>query len=110
MSIRIESLVLPLPKLVVVFSVIATLPILGQTLGESPPSLNVGQNSAKKGDIFEGEVVRKAGNEVWLDTTPCRPEAEKRTVAFVKPFKMRTLKKETCDSHKSITIVSVEKR
>jgi hypothetical protein len=93
------------------FTVLATSAALSaQQLKESPPNLNLSQNSAKPGDVFTGVVYRESGKELYLDTTPCAPPAEKKIKSFVQPFDKKKMdEKVTCGEH-AVQLVRVEKK
>jgi hypothetical protein len=81
-----------------------------QELKDSPPGLDIVQNSAKPGEVFEGVVYRESGKELYLDRTPCAPPNEKKLKPFVQPYvKTKTDNKVRCGKE-TFQLVRVEKK
>lgn len=53
---------------------------------ERKVTLRIGENSARRGDRHHGVVRQEEKGELFLDTTPCATDGEKKIVAFTAPY------------------------
>ena len=81
-----------------------------QELKDSPPSIGIVENSAKRGEVFKGVVYQESARELYLDTTPCAPPGDKKIKPFVQPYvKTNTDEKVRCGKV-TFQFVLVEKK